>query len=59
MTIHLREIHLNNEDVNNGQYPMNVPVVQMLTTIAFTTPVTILVGENGSGKSTLMEALSL
>ena len=58
MTIHLREIHLNNEDVNNGQYPMNVPVVQMLTTIAFTTPVTILVGENGSGKSTLMEALA-
>lgn len=40
-------------------FPYTVPVIQTLTEIKFTTPVTFFVGENGSGKSTLLEALAL
>jgi predicted ATPase len=42
-----------------GHYPFSVPVIQTLTTINFTAPVTFLVGENGSGKSTLLEAIAV
>jgi predicted ATPase len=42
-----------------GQYPFSVPVVQTLTRIDFTAPVTFLIGENGSGKSTLLEAIGV
>jgi predicted ATPase len=41
------------------RFPFNVPAIQQLKSIAFSAPVTILVGENGSGKSTLLEALAL
>ncbi|MEW5870974.1 MAG: AAA family ATPase [Chloroflexota bacterium] len=39
-------------------YPFNLPVFQQAGSIAFTTPVTLFVGENGTGKSTLLEALA-
>lgn len=40
-------------------YPWSLPVVQALTTLELSTPVTMLVGENGSGKSTLIEAIAV
>jgi predicted ATPase len=36
-----------------------VPTIASLAELAFTTPVTLLVGENGSGKSTFLEALAI
>jgi predicted ATPase len=39
-------------------FPFNIPVIQSLQEIKFTSPVTFFVGENGSGKSTVMEALA-
>lgn len=41
-------------------WPFDVPAVEQLVRdgLAFTRPVTFLVGENGSGKSTLVEALA-
>lgn len=39
-------------------FPFSVPAIQTLSEIAFTSPVTFLVGENGSGKSTLLEAIA-
>lgn len=41
-----------------ARYPFNVPVIESLTEIEFTSQVTFLVGENGCGKSTLLEALA-
>lgn len=40
------------------KFPFNVPVMQSLALLEFTSPVTFLVGENGSGKSTFLEALA-
>jgi predicted ATPase len=40
-------------------FPWTVPAFARLERIAFTTPVTVLVGENGSGKSTLLEAIGI
>jgi predicted ATPase len=39
-------------------FPFNVSVLQSLSEIRFTSPVTFFVGENGSGKSTLIEAVA-
>ena len=39
-------------------FPFNIPIVRALQEIAFSEPVTFLVGENGSGKSTVMEAIA-
>lgn len=39
-------------------FPFNVPAISNLQQLAFTAPVTFLVGENGSGKSTFLEALA-
>ena len=39
-------------------YPFNLPLIQALPQITFTSSITFLVGENGSGKSTLLEALA-
>lgn len=40
------------------RFPYTVPVIKNLDELAFTAPVTFLVGENGSGKSTFLEALA-
>jgi predicted ATPase len=45
-------------DEQRNSYPFNLPLIQAQPHIAFTSPVTFLVGENGSGKSTLLEALA-
>ena len=41
------------------RYPFNLEVLQKTESLAFTTPVTFLVGENGTGKSTFLKALCL
>ncbi len=42
-----------------GVFPWSLPLVAGLQRVAFTTPVTFLVGENGSGKSTLLEGIAM
>lgn len=39
-------------------YPWSLPLLRGLEELAFTAPVTFLVGENGSGKSTLLEGMA-
>jgi len=41
------------------QFPLSLPLIRDLEAIAFTAPVTFLVGENGSGKSTLLEGIAV
>jgi predicted ATPase len=45
-------------DAAPAPFPWSLPLVRNLETLAFTTPVTFLVGENGSGKSTLLEGIA-
>ena len=40
-------------------YPVSLPAIRNLDTIAFHPAVTFIVGENGSGKSTLLEAIAV
>jgi len=56
--IHLRSIALRRTLPLPEGFPFNVPVVQSLEELEFTTPVTFFVGENGCGKSTLLEAIA-
>ncbi len=58
--IHLRSVTLRprEEDAPPEGFPFNLPILRGLEELAFTTPVTFLVGENGTGKSTLLEALA-
>jgi predicted ATPase len=44
--------------IDRDCFPWTLPVVRDLETLAFTAPVTFLVGENGSGKSTLLEGIA-
>lgn len=44
--------------IDHERFPWTLLVVRALETLAFTTPVTFLVGENGSGKSTLLEGIA-
>jgi len=57
--IHLRSITRRdwNSKLDSG-FPFNIPAIQSLKSLDFTSPVTFFVGENGSGKSTLLEALA-
>ena len=56
---HLRSItnHLDPKNIPEI-FPFNLPVIQTLENLEFSTPVTLFVGENGSGKSTLLEAIA-
>ena len=57
--IHLKSMTYNQPFGDQPAYfPFNLPVIESLERLDFTTPVTFLVGENGSGKSTLLEALA-
>lgn len=56
--IHLRTISLSRSRRLPDQFPFNVPVIQSLDELTFSSPLTFLVGENGSGKSTLLEAIA-
>jgi predicted ATPase len=55
--LHLRSIKRPSSPTD--LYPFNVPAVQNLDQLDFTTPVTFFVGANGSGKSTLLEAIAV
>ena len=44
--------------IDPAAFPWSLPLIRDLTELAFTTPVTFLVGENGSGKSTLLEGIA-
>jgi predicted ATPase len=57
--IHLRQLSIRSDQINEGGYPFSVPAVQRISTIKFQSPVTIFVGENGSGKSSLLEAMAM
>lgn len=39
-------------------FPWSLPLLQALQEVAFTAPITFLVGENGAGKSTLLEGIA-
>jgi predicted ATPase len=57
--IHLRSVSLGQIEPDlEDRFPFNVPVIQALPAIEFSSPVTFLVGENGSGKSTFLEAIA-
>jgi predicted ATPase len=56
--IHLREIQLRDGETRPEDFPFNLPVIRQWQPLAFSSPVTILVGENGSGKSTVIEAIA-
>ncbi len=55
--IHLKALERSSKPFPD-EFPFNVPVIQSLARIEFTTDVTFFVGENGSGKSTLLEAIA-
>lgn len=57
--IHLRSARIvTSQPVGEAGFPFNLPLVAARAELAFTAPVTFLVGENGSGKSTFLEALA-
>ena len=57
--MHLKSMRVERPEAGwRDEYPFNVPVIQSLTQLEFTSPVTFLVGENGSGKSALLEGLA-
>ncbi len=57
--IHLKSVSYNrSSDPAVKEFPFNLPVIQSLKELSFTSPVTFFVGENGSGKSTLLEAIA-
>jgi len=57
--IFLREMKLPQEQLEKEYFPFTLPIWQSSSTLTFTSPVTLFVGENGSGKSTVLEALAL
>jgi predicted ATPase len=54
----LTHVALREEHVEASGHPFDLPILAAGLDLAFSTPVTFLVGENGSGKSTLLEALA-
>ena len=56
----MRGIELRWDSVEDAAaFPFSIPAIRSLSTLAFTAPVTFLVGDNGTGKSTLIEALAI
>jgi len=57
--LHLKSISIRKwQDQDRAKYPFNLPIVESLQGIEFSSQVTFFVGENGSGKSTLLEAIA-
>lgn len=52
----IKEVKLKKK--HQESYPLNIPSIQSMSAMVFTSPITILVGENGSGKSTFLTALA-
>jgi predicted ATPase len=58
--IHLATVTKNHTSATPSKgFPFNVPIIESLEHLEFSSEVTFLVGENGSGKSTLLEALAV
>lgn len=57
--IHLRVAVLRRSTPDRRGFPFDLPAISGDLQVAFTSPVTMLVGENGSGKSTFLEALAI
>jgi predicted ATPase len=58
-TLHLKSISVREWSARQAHdFPFNLPIVQSLREIEFTSPLTFFVGENGCGKSTLLEAIA-
>ena len=56
--IYLESLRTDSEDRLTAGFPFDVPVIEALEELRFSTPVTFFVGENGCGKSTLVEAIA-
>ena len=58
--LYVRRLILRRERIEDpAAYPFCLPAVRHLEELAFTSPVTFLMGENGTGKSTLLEAIAV
>lgn len=56
----IRSVQIERADLEHpNAYPLNLPALRDLDTLALHPQVTFLVGENGSGKSTLIEAIAV
>lgn len=55
---HLQSFTLKIAAAQREAFPFNLPLLQKLQTLEFSSAMTFLVGENGSGKSTLLEGLA-
>ncbi len=59
-TQYARSVSLKREQIESfDAYPLSLPAVRSLETLALHPKITFLVGENGSGKSTLLEAIAV
>ncbi len=56
--MHLLRSIQKKEAQNPEGYPFNLPVIQTLKQLDFSSSVSFFVGENGCGKSTLMRAIA-
>ena len=57
--IHLKSVIVREfSPQHKDTFPFNLEIIQSLSKLEFSSPVTFLVGENGSGKSTVLEALA-
>jgi predicted ATPase len=57
--IHLQSVTHTKFGAAPDSFPFHIPAIRSLDQLAFTAPVTFLVGENGSGKSTFLESLAV
>ena len=53
------DVSIDWDEVSRDNYARDIPSLRNGVPVAFTTPVTIFVGENGSGKSTLLEGIAV